>query len=74
MTDRDELRDRLDDLESRFDTEPVNTLDEQTREQLDQMVEDAKERLTVEEMALLDDPSTPTAKQLNLLLDAEPET
>jgi len=74
MTDRDELRDRLDDLESRFDTEPVNTLDEQTREQLDQMVEDAKERLTEEEMALLDDPSTPTAKQLNLLLDAEPET
>jgi len=52
MTDRDELRDRLDDLESRFDTEPVDTFD---AEELTELSTEAREILPPERVARLDE-------------------
>lgn len=75
MTDREELQERLDSLESRFDTtgdtyEP----DEQTKEQIDRLIEEGKESLSAEDKARLNDPETPTKQKIALLMDAEPET
>ena len=74
MTDRDDLRDRLDGLEAQYEPETPDTVDEQTREQFNKLMEDARERLDPEEFAKLNDPETPEHVFWDLLLSGEPET
>ena len=57
MTDREELRERLAAVEPKFDTHNSDEyeLDEEDKEDIRKMIEDARARLTAEERARLDE-------------------
>jgi len=89
MTDRDDLRDRLDSLEARSDATGGYEPDEQTNEQIDQFIEKRFEELSPEKIERLDELATqieeePSADGYELteaekeyhaiLLSGEPET
>lgn len=77
MTDREELRDRLDALEGEFsttDTDDRETLTDDECEYLRELLEDDPDRGDPRDRRLLDEPETPMFVFYSIIMDVEPAT